>query len=88
MQRYFYLERNGLFKRHEYGTLPRQMKPSILFRTTDELTERTLSTTGDETLDSLLSGVSNFAVNLLTQFPQFLRNRPRGLPQQNRESLI
>ncbi len=32
------------------------MKPSTLFRTADELTERTLSTTGDETLDTLLGG--------------------------------
>ncbi|MFW9887343.1 MAG: hypothetical protein ACFFER_04135, partial [Candidatus Thorarchaeota archaeon] len=32
------------------------MKPSTLFRTTDKLTERTLSTTGDETLDTLLGG--------------------------------
>ncbi|MFW9804147.1 MAG: hypothetical protein ACFFFC_15915 [Candidatus Thorarchaeota archaeon] len=32
------------------------MKPSIRFRTADELTERTLLTTGDETLDTLLGG--------------------------------
>jgi hypothetical protein len=32
------------------------MKPSILFRTADELTKRTLLTTGDETLDKLLGG--------------------------------